>query len=191
MVQADGRIVVIGASAGGVDALSRIARDFPAAFGAPVCIVLHIPPGAPSILPEILRRDCRLQVVHAEDGRTLENGTLYIAPPDHHLLVEKNHTMSVIRGPREHGHRPAVDPLFRSAAAAYERGSVGVVLTGNLGDGTAGMLAIHRHGGRTIVQDPNDAPNPSMPQSVLQHMTVDEVVPLADVVLAILRSLHS
>jgi two-component system chemotaxis response regulator CheB len=188
--QADDRIVVIGASAGGVDALSRIARELPGDFGAPVCIVLHVSPDAPSLLPEILRRECRLQVLQAEDGRKLERGFIYIAPPDNHLLVESNHTMSVVRGPRENRHRPAIDPLFRSAAAAYEGGVIGVVLTGNL-DGTAGMMSIRRHGGRTIVQDPSDAQFPSMPQSVLQHTHVDECVPLREVVAAILRSLSA
>jgi two-component system chemotaxis response regulator CheB len=187
--QADDRIVVIGASAGGVDALSRIARELPGDFGAPVCIVLHVAPDTPSLLPEILRRECRLQVIQAEDGRKLEQGFIYIAPPDYHLLVERNHTMSVVRGPRENRHRPAIDPLFRSAAAAYDGGVIGVVLTGNLDDGTAGMMSIRRHGGRTIVQDPSDALFPSMPQSVLQHTNVDECVPLGEVVPALLRSL--
>jgi two-component system, chemotaxis family, protein-glutamate methylesterase/glutaminase len=187
--QADDRIVVIGASAGGVDALSRIARELPGDFGAPVCIVLHVSPDAPSLLPEILRRECRLQVIQAEDGRKLEKGFIYVAPPDFHLLVERNHTMSVVRGPREHRHRPAIDPLFRSAADAYDGGTIGVVLTGNLGDGAAGMVSIRRHGGRTIVQDPSDAPFPSMPESVLQQTEVDECVPLGEVVPALLRSL--
>lgn len=169
--------------------MSRIARELPGDFGAPVCIVLHVAPDAPSLLPEILRRDSRLQVVQAEDGRKLEKGFIYVAPPDHHLLVERNHTMSVVRGPRENRHRPAIDPLFRSAAAAYDGGVVGVVLTGNLDDGTAGMMSIRRHGGRTIVQDPSDAQFPSMPQSVLQHTHVDECVPLGEVVPALLRSL--
>lgn len=190
MVEAGDRIVVIGASAGGVDALARIAHDLPAGFDAPVCVVLHISPDSPSLLPEILRRDTQLQVMHAEDGRKLEKGFIYVAPPDRHLLVEKDHTMRVVRGPRENRHRPAVDPLFRSAAASYDGGVIGVVLTGNLDDGTAGMMAIRRHGGRTIVQDPNDAPFPSMPQSVLQHTRVDECVPLAGVVPAILRSMN-
>lgn len=169
--------------------MSKIARELPGDFGAPVCMVLHVAPDTPNLLPEILRRDSRLQVMQAEDGRKLEQGFIYVARPDHHLLVERDHTMRVTRGPRENRHRPAIDPLFRSAADAYDAGAIGVVLTGNLDDGTAGMLAIRRHGGRTIVQDPHDAAFPSMPQSVLQHTTVDECVPLADVVAALLRGL--
>jgi two-component system chemotaxis response regulator CheB len=190
MKQADERIVVIGASAGGVDALSRIARELPGDFSAPICMVLHVSPDAPSLLPDILRRDSRLQVIHAEDGRKLERGFIYVAPPDRHVLVEINHTMRVVRGPRENRHRPAIDPLFRSAAAAYGAGAVGVILTGNLDDGTAGMVSIRRHGGRTIVQDPRDAAFPSMPQSVLRHMPVDQCVPLTEIVPALLRSLN-
>src|SRR5215470_557669 len=97
--QADDRIVVIGASAGGVDALTQIARELPGDFSAPVCVVLHVSPDSPSLLPEILRRDSRLQVIHGENGRKLEKGFIYIAPPDRHLLIENNHTMTVVRGP--------------------------------------------------------------------------------------------
>lgn len=182
--------MVIGASAGGVDALSQIARELPADFPAPVCVVLHVSPDTPSLLPEIMRRDSRLQVIHGEDGRKLEKGFIYIAPPDRHLLIETDRTMRVVRGPRENRHRPAVDPLFRSAAAAYNGGTIGVVLTGNLDDGTAGMMSIRRHGGHTIVQDPRDAQFPSMPQSVLQHTRVDECVPIGGVVPALLRTLR-
>jgi two-component system chemotaxis response regulator CheB len=189
--EADDRIVVIGASAGGVDALARIARELPADLNAPVCVVLHISPGGPSLLPQILGRDSRLRVVHAAHGDKLQNGVIYIARPDHHLVIESNHTLSVERGPRENRHRPAIDPLFRSAALAYESRATGVILTGNLDDGTAGMISIKRLGGYAIVQDPGDALFPDMPQSVLRHVSVDACVPLNEIVPAILRSLEN
>jgi two-component system, chemotaxis family, protein-glutamate methylesterase/glutaminase len=172
------RIVVIGASAGGVDALMRVVRGLPPDFAAPVCVVLHIPADSPSLLAHILSREGPLVAKEAADREPLRRGVIYVAPPDRHLLVEKNGTVRVTRGPRENRHRPAVDPLFRSAARAFGPRAIGVVLTGSLDDGTAGLLAIKKQGGVTIVQDPQEALYPSMPQSAIEHVEIDHVLPI-------------
>ena len=182
-----GRVVVIGASAGGVDALMQIVHDLPAGFAAPICAVVHITPDAHSVLPEVLSRRGPLKAVHAEEGMALERGIIYIAPPDHHLRIDRHCRLRVGRGPRENHCLPAVDPLFRSAARAYRENAIAVVLTGNLEDGTEGAMAIKAHGGVVIVQDPTDAAHPSMPQDVLLHSKVDACVPLPAIVPAIVR----
>ena len=174
------RIVVIGASAGGVEALSHVVADLPDSLAAPVCIVLHIPFDSPTLLPAILDRRTNLDVVAATDGAKLKNGTIYVAQPDRHLIVA-NGFIRLTRGPRENRHRPAIDALFRSAALAYGSGVVGVVLTGSLDDGTAGLQAIKQRGGIAIVQDPSDALYPSMPQSAVDNVDVDTVVALAGI----------
>lgn len=171
------RIVVIGASTGGVQALGALASGLPANFGAPVLIVLHV--GAQrSILPELLSSKGPLPASHAVDGEPIVAGRIYVAPPDHHLLVEDTH-MRLSRGPKENFTRPAIDPLFRSAALAYGTRAIGVVLTGKLDDGTAGLQAIDECGGIAVVQDPNDAAERSMPLSALRYVQVDHCVPLA------------
>lgn len=154
-------ILVIGASAGGVEALSTLVRSFPPKFSAAIFVVLHIPAEGRSMLPTIFNRIGHLPACHPEDGASIKHGQIYIAPPDHHLLIEQEH-VRVVRGPRENRHRPAIDPLFRSAARAYGPRVIGVVLTGALDDGTAGLLAIKRQGGLAIVQDPRDALYSSM-----------------------------
>jgi two-component system, chemotaxis family, protein-glutamate methylesterase/glutaminase len=141
-------------------------------------LVLHIPAHSPSLLPEILSRSGLLPASHPTHGEAIEQGRIYVAPPDHHLLVEEGAVL-VVRGPKENRHRPAIDPLFRSAARAYGPRVVGVVLTGSLDDGTAGLLAIKRQGGVTVVQDPEEALYASMPRSALAHVAVDHVLPLA------------
>jgi two-component system, chemotaxis family, protein-glutamate methylesterase/glutaminase len=173
------RIVVIGASAGGVEALTRLVRDLPRDFPAPVFVVLHIPSSSPSMLAHILGREGTLPARNAEDGLRYERGTIYVAVPDHHLLVARDGTMHVSRGPRENRHRPAVDPLFRSAAVAHGANVIAVVLTGALDDGTAGMIAVLKRGGTGVVQDPREAMYPSMPQNAMAHAKVSHVVPLA------------
>jgi two-component system chemotaxis response regulator CheB len=174
------RIVVVGASAGGVEALSELVAALPADFPAPIIIVLHIPPDSPSLLPRILARRSALQVVAAEDGMKVQPGTVYVAPPDRHVLIDDDGTLETPRGPRENNHRPAVDPLFRSAALAYGAKAVGVILTGTRDDGTSGLNAIKACGGTAIVQDPNDAAYPWMPKNALEHVEVDHAVPLKD-----------
>ena len=171
-------IVVIGASEGGVDAIRALAAALPVTFPAAVFVVLHI--GAHrSQLPALLNLSGRLPASHATDGEPIQPGRIYVAPPDHHLVIEPGH-MRLTRGPRENWARPAIDPLFRSAAEAYGADVIGLILTGGLNDGTAGLFEIKRCGGMAIVQDPDDAANPSMPRSALQHVAVDHCTPLSD-----------
>lgn len=170
-------IIVIGASAGGVEAVTKLARDLPANIRAAIFVTIHFPPDSISALGRILRRTGPLNAVHASDGQLIEEGNIYIAPPDHHLLLFRDR-MRLYRGPRENGNRPAVDPMFRSAALAYGPRVIGVVLSGNLDDGTSGLLAIERRGGIAVVQDPEEAMFPSMPQSAIDHVKVDHVVKL-------------
>jgi two-component system chemotaxis response regulator CheB len=169
----------VGASAGGVEALIQLVRTLPSDLAAPICIVLHIPADAPSLLAQILNRESTLPVGHAEDGQRWENGRIYVAPPDRHLLVSDDGTLHVARGPRENRHRPAVDPLFRSAAMAFGASAIGVILSGTLDDGTAGLVAIKERGGIAVVQDPAEALYPGMPQSATENVAVDHVVPVA------------
>ncbi len=173
-------IIVIGASAGGVEALVQVVRDFPRNLSASVFIVLHIPAQSPSLLPEILTRSGLVKAVQPVDYQPIERGRIYVAPPDHHLLLDKGF-IRVVRGPKENRHRPAIDPLFRSAAVAYGSQVVGVVLTGSLDDGTAGLLAIKQRSGIAVVQDPRDAFYPSMPESALAHVNVDHCLPIAQI----------
>lgn len=168
-------VVVIGTSAGGVEALQRVLAELPADYPGTVCVVLHIPAAAPSVLPQILGRATRLVCVSAYDRAPMRPGVVYVAPPDWHLVLEPGE-VRVVRGPRENNHRPAVDPLFRSAARAYGPRAVGVVLTGNLDDGTRGLLAIKAHGGLAVVQSPEAALFAGMPASAIEHVPVDYVL---------------
>src|SRR5262249_5782164 len=143
-------IVVVGASAGGVEALMTLVRGLPSNLSASIFIVLHIPAQVPSLLHDLLNRAGTLPAVTGTDGDIIEHGRIYVAPPDHHLLVDPRH-IRIVRGPKENRHRPAVDVLFRSAAVSYGPRVVGVVLTGSMDDGTAGLLAIKRQGGLAIV----------------------------------------
>lgn len=171
-------LVVIGASAGGVEVLSQVVRDLPADLGAAVCVVLHIAPASPSMLASILDRAGRLPCRAARDGEALSAGQILVAPPDHHLTVEDGH-VRLTAGPRENGHRPAIDVLFRSAAAAMDDRVIGVVLSGTRDDGTAGLAAIKASGGAAIVQDPADATYSGMPASAIASVAVDAIVPAA------------
>jgi two-component system, chemotaxis family, protein-glutamate methylesterase/glutaminase len=173
-------IIVIGASAGGVEALSELVGMLPSDLPAAIFIVLHIPAQSPSLLPEILSRKGPLPAAHPHDGEQIKPGHIYIAPPDRHMLIEEGY-ISLSRGPKENRHRPAIDVLFRSAAVAYGPRVIGVILTGSLDDGTAGLLAIKRRGGMAVVQDPKDALYPSMPMSALAHVQVDHCMPLAQI----------
>jgi two-component system chemotaxis response regulator CheB len=173
-------IVVIGASAGGVEALKVVVAGLPAALPAAVFVTLHVPRHGTSVLPQILTRAGALPAVHARDSQAIHPGTIYIAPPDHHLLVNRGY-MSLSRGPTENNHRPAVDPLFRSAAHAYGRRVIGVILSGVLDDGTSGFLAIHTRGGIAICQDPDDALYGAMPQNAIQQDHVDHILPAVEI----------
>jgi two-component system chemotaxis response regulator CheB len=178
-------VVVIGASAGGVTALLQISEALPGPFPAPVCIVQHIG-GNPSLLPELLRYRGANHAVHGEDGQHLSTGTLHVAPPDRHLLLEGG-TLRLTHGPKENHARPAIDPLFRSAAASHGTRVIGVVLTGQMDDGTAGLKAIKDCGGTVIVQDPDTALEPEMPRSALENVAVDHCVPLQDIASLLVR----
>jgi two-component system chemotaxis response regulator CheB len=156
-----------------------LARGLPANLPAALFVVLHIPAQSPSLLPTILNRVGPLPAEHPADGAAIEHGRIYIAPPDHHLLIEPGR-VRVVRGPKENRHRPAVDPLLRTAALAYGPRVVGMILTGALDDGTAGLLAVKQRGGVAIVQDPAEALYASMPQSARQHVPVDHVLRLAE-----------
>ncbi|MCY1046446.1 chemotaxis protein CheB [Corallococcus sp. bb12-1] len=182
-------IIVIGASTGGVEALSRLVGSLPVDLPAAVLVVLHVAPHRRSYLPEILSRSGPLPAHHPQHGEPLKVGHIYVAPNDRHLLVEAGH-VKVVKGPRENGHRPAVDSLFRSAAAAYGPRVVGVVLTGALDCGTAGLFAVKREGGLAVVQEPQDAFFPDMPRSALEFVKVDHCVPLVELA-PLLRRLAS
>lgn len=166
------KLVVIGASAGGIDVLKQIFSSLPADFPAPLLVVQHLAPYHKSELHSILNRRSALEVVQAKDAEVMEAGKAYVAPPDHHLLVEKGQLL-VTKGPKENRFRPSIDALFRSAAYHHGEKVIGVILSGALNDGTSGMWNIHRTGGTTVIQDPAEADFDSMPASVKQYVEVD------------------
>ena len=173
-------VIVVGASAGGVEALRTLVAGLPGDLPAAVLIVLHVPRSAPSALASILARSTTIPVRPAVDGETLRHGRIYVASVDRHLLVSDNR-IRLSRGPSENGHRPAIDPLFRSAARGFGPRVIGVVLTGSRDDGAAGLATIARFGGATIVQDPADAAYPAMPRAAIAAVAVDHVVPVAKI----------
>ena len=172
-------VIVIGASAGGCEALKRLVADLPPDLQASLFIVWHMSPDIRGVLPQVLNRAGRLYAAHAYDGEAIAPNRIYVAPPDRHLLVERGR-MRVMRGPKENRFRPAVDPLFRSAAYAYGRRVIGVVLSGALDDGTAGLWTIKHRGGIAIVKDPLDAEVPSMPQGAISEVAVDHIIPVSE-----------
>lgn len=171
-------IIVIGASAGGVGALMELAGGLPADLAAAVFVVLHVAPYAPSYMPEILGRAGPLVAVHPEDGEGIRRGRIYVAPPDHHLLLERE-VVRVTRGPKENRFRPSIDALFRSAAYVHGPRVIGVVLSGALDDGTSGLWTVKRLGGVAVVQEPVEAPFPEMPLSALRQVEVDHTVDIS------------
>jgi two-component system, chemotaxis family, protein-glutamate methylesterase/glutaminase len=173
-------IIVVGTSAGGMDALTRLVAQLPKEFKAPIFVVQHM---SADITAETLRKTLELSgnlpCSEAKDGATFRSGTIDVAPSDHHLMI-KGAKILVTKGARENRSRPGIDPLFRSAAVAHRSKVIGIVLTGYLDDGTAGMIAIKRCGGTCVVQDPNEAAYPDMPQNVLKQLEVDHVLPVAE-----------
>lgn len=172
-------IVVIGASAGGVEAFQRLCARLPADFPAAVFVAQHLSPSARSLLPQLIGRVAPLPALLPADGDAIEAGRIYVAGPDHHMLIRPGKVL-MRRGPYENRTRPAVNALFRSAAIAYAGRVIGVVLTGLLDDGTDGLIAIKAAGGLSVVQDPDDAEWPSMPQNALKRDHVDHKVRLDD-----------
>lgn len=179
-------IIVIGASAGGIDALRTIAIGLPKDFPASVFVVLHVAPESPGILSEILDRAGALPATNAADGERIEPGRIYVAPPDRHLVIEPNR-VRLTRGPKENRFRPSIDPLFRSAAQVYGPRVIGVILTGNLDDGAAGLWAVKQLGGTSVVQDPQEAFAPSMPRSAMRYARVDHCLPLSEIAPLLVR----
>jgi two-component system chemotaxis response regulator CheB len=182
MTQRD--IVVIGASAGGIQALTTLVAGLPTDFPASILVVVHIPPYAISRLPDILSRSGPLPAVHALQGEVIEPGRIYIAPPDRHLLVRSGQ-IELSRRPRENHCRPAIDPLFRTAARAYGPRVIGIVLSGALYDGSMGLLAIKMRGGMAIVQDPKEAIVDSMPRRAIERVTAEHILPVAEIAAAL------
>src|SRR5581483_10023518 len=170
-------IVVVGASTGGLDAVSTVLRTLPSKLPASIFIVLHTSPQGPGLLSGILERISALPIETPRDRQVILQGRVYLAPPDYHLLLAPGQ-MRLNHGPREHRFRPAIDPLFRSAALYYGPRVIGVVLTGNLADGSYGLRTIKRAGGLAIVQDPAEAVAPSMPSAALAHTQADYVLPV-------------
>ena len=172
-------IIVVGGSAGSVGVLLQLAGDLPEDLPAAIFVVVHTSPEGPGILDQILGRRSRMPVDYASDGDAVRTGRILLAPPDCHLILDDG-LVRLSRGPNENRSRPAIDPLFRSAAESYGRRVAGVVLSGVLDDGTFGLLSIKRRGGVAIVQDLDDAMFASMPRSALASVEVDHVVPAAE-----------
>jgi two-component system chemotaxis response regulator CheB len=173
--------IVIGASAGGVEALSVLLPALPADLRAPLFIVVHLPRERPSLLAEIFTRKCALKVMEAEDKMRVEPGTVYFAPSDYHLLLDEGPQLALSIDELVHFSRPSIDVLFESAADIYAERLMGIILTGANDDGTAGLAAIHRAGGVTIVQEPESAQVPLMALSALKRTPADFVLPLAEI----------
>lgn len=175
------QIVVIGTSAGGLSALKILISQLPKNFPLPVLVVRHVSPDATgNVILEELNKLNTVNCQHAESGKSLKPGYLYLAPSDHHLMIDGNQKMLVTKGAHENRSRPAIDPLFRSAAVAFGIGVIGILLTGYLDDGTSGMKAIKRCGGICIVQDPEDAEYPDMPKNAMNNVKVDYCLPLSE-----------
>lgn len=184
-------IIVVGASAGGIAAVETLVQTLPRDLPAAMFVAIHVSPWAPSILPEILNRNGTLQAIQGADGLQIEHGHIYVAPPDFHLILDDAH-MKLWRGPKEGLHRPAINALFRSAATAFGPRVIGVVMSGMLDDGSAGLWWIKQYGGIAIVQEPKTAAFPDMPQNALSYVDADYVLPPGKIgpVLAELTNSH-
>ncbi|HAA29514.1 MAG TPA: chemotaxis protein CheB, partial [Cyanobacteria bacterium UBA8553] len=182
-------IIVVGASAGGVEALSQLVAGLPKDLPAAVFVVIHIPAQSKSVLPHILSRRGQLLANHGKDGDLIAPGRIYVAPPDYHLLVKRGY-IRLVQGPKENNCRPAVDPLFRTAAKAYGCRVVGVILSGTLDDGTAGLIDVKRLGGVAVVQNPDEAAYKGMPSSAIEHVAVDHILPVSSIASLLVRLVH-
>ena len=183
-------IVVIGASAGGVDALAQLVSYLPADLPAALFVTVHVAASSTSVLPQILSRKGDLPAIHATNGLVIEQSKIYIAPPGLHLKLLPG-KMELSTAAKENGHRPAIDLLFRSAARYYGERVISVVLTGTLDDGTAGAVAVSRCGGSSVVQDPDEAVFPGMPESAILGDHVDHILRLEQIADYIVRSAHA
>jgi two-component system chemotaxis response regulator CheB len=172
-----------------VEALTRLVADLPKDLPAAVFIVIHISPQSKSLLPKIFSRRGPLPATHVTDGEVIMQGRIYVAPPDYHLLVKPGH-MRLVQGPKENNCRPAVDPLFRTAAKAYGRRVVGVILSGTLDDGTAGLLDVKQFGGVAVVQDPNEAIYSGMPSNAIENVEVDHILSVSSIAPLLVRLAH-
>jgi len=173
-------VVAVGASAGGVEALTRLAAGLPSDLPFAVLVALHVPPGAPSVLGKIIDRSGPLPAESAANGAPLEQRRIYVAIPDHHLLIS-DHRVMLSEGPTENGYRPAINALFRSVALEFGPRAIGVLMSGVLDDGVAGLGAIQARGGTTLVQRPDDALYPAMPHNAIEAGVVDDQVAAADI----------
>src|SRR5437762_6949375 len=172
-------IIVIGASSGGVEVLTSLVSRLPETLPAAIFIVLHVRPDVPSLLPAILNRVGALPAAHAVDGEPIRTGRIYVAPPGKQIYLHKRR-VGVELGPRENMHRPAIDPLFRTAAHHHGSRVIGVIASGALDDGTAGLQAVKEAGGVAVVQDPADAVCASMPAHAMARVAVDHCVKAVD-----------
>lgn len=176
-----GYVIVVGTSAGGLSALRKLMAQFSDDFPSPVLIVQHISADAVgSVLIDTLKKASNLKFLHPKNGDELLPAHVYLAPSDHHLMIDENKRILITKGAHENRSRPAINPLFRSAAVAYGKGAIGILLTGYLDDGTAGLEVIQRCGGTCIVQDPQEADYPDMPQNAINKISVDYVLPIAE-----------
>jgi two-component system chemotaxis response regulator CheB len=179
-------IIAIGASAGGFEAVLALLRDLPDDLPAAVFVVIHVGPESAGFLPQILNHRTRFAASHAIDGQRIERGHIYCAPPDHHLMIS-DHSVCVMHGPKENGFRPAIDALFRSAAASYGGRVIGVVLSGALDDGVYGLMQIKEQGGIALVQSPEEAAVGALPLAAIKYVDVDHIAPIETIAALIPR----
>lgn len=174
----DIKCVVIGASAGGVEVLGKILPSLKADSGFAVCLVLHMPPTGPNLIPEIFRENCGFRIKEAESSESIVPGTLYVAPPDYHMSIESDFSVSLSNEEAVNFSRPSIDVLFESSAFAYKSSVVGILLTGSNQDGAMGLKKINELGGLTVTEDPATANFPQMPQSAIEIMKPDLILPV-------------
>jgi len=177
-------VIAIGASAGGIEPLRELMRALPEGLPAALLVVVHLLPTAVSRLAPILDRAGSFEASTATDGERIEHGHVYVAPPDRHLLM-RGGALQITDAPPENGHRPAIDPLFRSVARHAGPRAIGVVLSGSQSDGAEGMRFVKEHGGATVVQDPEDALYPSMPRQACSATEIDRIVPASELASAL------